>query len=88
MQEGLLLSAKTGGRIMYRSFYQYLMTRKGPNHLDEAQVFATHASHDIQFPKHSECYEEVSSYLEMNVDYLPTMDIFDRIWQEYLEASR
>ena len=47
------------------------MAIKGPSHTDEAQIFATHASHDIQFPKHTDDYDEVSSYLELNVDYLP-----------------
>ena len=50
--------------------------------------FATHASHDIQFPKHTDDYDEVSSYLELNVDYLPSMDIFDRIWEQYVEDNK
>lgn len=73
---------------MRRSFYQYLMTLKGPSHLDEEQIFATHASHDIQFPKHSDDYEDISSYLELNVDYLENMDLFDAIWQKYLENNQ
>ncbi|MGX7162651.1 YozE family protein [Enterococcus massiliensis] len=73
---------------MYKSFYHYLMAVKGPNHRDEAQVFATHASHDIQFPKQSTDYHELSTYLEMSVDYLPTMDIFDRLWERYLEENK
>lgn len=73
---------------MRRSFYHYLMAVKGPSHTDEEQIFATHTSHDIQFPKHSEDYHEISSYLEMETDYLPSMDIFDRIWDKYLENNR
>lgn len=73
---------------MRRSFYQYLMTLKGPSHLDEEQIFATHASQDIQFPKHSDNYEDISSYLELNVDYLENMDLFDAIWQKYLENNQ
>ncbi len=42
---------------------------------------------DIQFPKHSSSYEEISSYLELNVDYLPSMDIFDEAWEKYLENN-
>ena len=64
---------------MRKSFYSYLMAVKGPSHTDEAQIFAPHASDD---------YDEVSSYLELNVDYLPSMDIFDRIWAEYLENNK
>ncbi|MGX7196646.1 YozE family protein [Enterococcus olivae] len=73
---------------MRRSFYHYLMTLKGPSHIDEEQIFATHASHDIQFPKHTDDYEEVSSYLELNVDYLENMDLFDRIWEKYQDNNR
>ena len=42
---------------------------------------------DIQFPKHSSSYEEISNYLELNVDYLPSMDIFDEAWEKYLENN-
>lgn len=73
---------------MKRSFYHYLMTLRGPNSSDEEQVFANNATKDIQFPKHSDSYEEISDYLEMNVDYLNNMDIFDQIWQKYLENNR
>ncbi|MDN6639537.1 MAG: YozE family protein [Tetragenococcus sp.] len=73
---------------MKRSFYHYLMTLRGPNPSDEEQVFANQASKDIQFPKQSDNYEEISDYLEMNVDYLSNMDIFDRIWRKYLENNR
>ena len=73
---------------MRKSFYSYLMAVKGPSHTDEAQIFATHASHDIQFPKHSDDYDEVSSYLELNVDYLPSMDLVARIWAEDLENNK
>ena len=77
-----------GMKPMRKSFYSYLMAVKGPSHTDEAQIFATHASHDIQFPKHTDDYEEISSYLELSVDYLPSMDIFDRIWADYTENNR
>ncbi|EOH86831.1 YozE family protein [Enterococcus asini] len=73
---------------MRKSFYQYLQAIKGPSHKDQEQIFATNASHDIQFPKHSEDYHELSSYLEMNADYLPSMDIFDQVWEKYLENNK
>ncbi|MFV0557219.1 MAG: YozE family protein [Enterococcus sp.] len=73
---------------MSRSFYHYLMTLKGPNHQDAEQVFALSASEDIAFPKQSESYEEVANYLELSVDYLPSMDIFDRLWEQYLDNNQ
>lgn len=73
---------------MRRSFYHYLMTLKGPNHLDVEQVFANHVAQDIQFPKQSMDYEEIATYLELSVDYLPTMDLFDQVWEKYKENNR
>ncbi|MGC3746288.1 YozE family protein, partial [Enterococcus faecalis] len=39
------------------------------------------------FPKQTEDYHELSSYLEMNADYLSNMDIFDELWEKYLENN-
>ena len=72
---------------MRRSFYHYLMTLKGPKKNDETD-FANHAAKDIQFPKQSEDYHELSSYLEMNGDYLTNMHTFDDLWEKYLENNR
>jgi uncharacterized protein YozE (UPF0346 family) len=70
-----------------RSFFHYLMTLRGGGTHDALSVFATEAGKDIQFPKHSSSYEEISNYLELNVDYLPSMDIFDEAWEKYLENN-
>ncbi|WP_165005884.1 MULTISPECIES: YozE family protein [unclassified Enterococcus] len=72
---------------MNRSFYHYLMTLRGGGAHDTLSAFATEAGKDIQFPKHSTDYEEISNYLEMTVDYLPSMDIFDTAWEKYLENN-
>ncbi|BDP46217.1 YozE family protein [Enterococcus faecium] len=72
---------------MNRSFFHYLMTLRGGGTHDALSVFATEAGKDIQFPKHSSSYEEISNYLELNVDYLPSMDIFDEAWEKYLENN-
>ncbi|EMF0048912.1 YozE family protein [Enterococcus hirae] len=72
---------------MNQSFYHYLMTLRGGKQADQQSVFATEAGKDIQFPKHSTSYEEISDYLELNVDYLSSMDIFDEVWGKYLENS-
>ena len=71
---------------MRRSFYHYLMTLKGPAK-DSETDFANEAAKDIQFPKQTEDYHELSSYLEMNADYLSNMDIFDELWEKYLENN-
>ncbi|OQO67848.1 hypothetical protein BH747_13530 [Enterococcus villorum] len=73
---------------MNRSFYHYLMTLRGGKLEDPLSAFATEAGKDIQFPKHSTSYEEISDYLELNVDYLSSMDIFDEVWEKYIENNR
>lgn len=73
---------------MTRSFYHYLLTLRGNDVQDELQVFAHHIAQDHQFPKQSEDYHELSSYLEMNVDYLSTMTIFDQAWEMYVENNQ
>lgn len=82
------LSKKNGvTNLMRRSFYHYLMTLKGPAK-DPETDFANEAAKDIQFPKQTEDYHELSSYLEMNADYLSNMDIFDELWEKYLENNK
>ncbi|MGM0124475.1 hypothetical protein IGI37_001853 [Enterococcus sp. AZ194] len=73
---------------MRRSFYHYLMTLRGPDRQNAEMNFANDVSHDIQFPKQSEDYEELSSYLEISVDYLSSMDVFDKTWEKYLENNQ
>lgn len=65
------------------SFYQYLMTERDPYKQDELTLFANNAFADSMFPKHSANYDEISNYLEMNADYLPSMIIFDDAWTIY-----
>lgn len=73
---------------MRRSFYHYIQTFKGGSHKLAETQFADHVSRDIQFPKHSEDYNEISSYLEMNVDYLSNMHFFDALWEQYVENNQ
>lgn len=70
-----------------KSFYQYLMAKKGPSHTDNLQLFATEVSKDSQFPKYSKDYDEISSYLELNTDYLNNLSYFDDFWELYLNDS-
>lgn len=70
---------------MRRSFYHYLMTRRDPKKKEAITLFANDAFKDGSFPKQSEDYDEISAYLELNADYLPSMTIFDEAWQAYKE---
>lgn len=73
---------------MTRSFYHYILTLRGNNPDDALQVLAHDIACDQQFPKQSEEYHEISSYLEMNADYLSTMTIFDQAWELYLDHNQ
>ena len=55
-----------------QSFYRYLMSLRD-------------AFYDQGFPKQADDYHEVSDYLEMNASYLPSMSIFDQVWQGYTD---
>lgn len=70
-----------------QTFYQYLMTQRNPNATDELSQFANDAFYDQSFPKQSFQYDELSQYLELNATYLPSMVIFDELWQKYLEKQ-
>ena len=73
---------------MRRSFYHYILTERGNNLKDPTQAFAAAGSKDIMFPKQSEDYHEIADYLELNTNYIPSMDLFDRLWEYYLENNQ
>jgi uncharacterized protein YozE (UPF0346 family) len=69
---------------MYKSFYHFLMKYRSTSPKDAISVFANAAYDDLAFPKNSEDYNEISSYLEFNGHYLESMAIFDEAWEQYL----
>ncbi|PGY14137.1 Uncharacterized protein YozE, UPF0346 family [Bacillus sp. OV166] len=69
---------------MIKSFYHFLMKFRHPAPKDAISDFANHAYLDHSFPKTSEDYHELSSYLELNGQYLESMSVFDEAWQQYL----
>lgn len=68
---------------MGKSFYHFLMRYRHGK--DEIAIFAENAFRDHGFPKGSSNYDEISRYLEMNGDYLPSMRIFDKAWELYID---
>lgn len=66
------------------SFYQYIKTQVAL-FVSEKQQVINAISEDIVFPKHSQDYNEITNYLEDNAYYIDNMDIFDELWNEYLE---
>lgn len=69
---------------MRKSFYHFLMKYRHPAPIDAISTFANHAYNDHSFPKTSHDYHVISSYLELNGDYLESMSVFDDAWQEYV----
>ncbi|CAJ1179703.1 MULTISPECIES: YozE family protein [Companilactobacillus] len=73
---------------MRRSFYEFLMTLRNADSVEPDAEFANNAFHDQSFPKHEENYQKISDYLELNAGYLPSMSIFDEVYQKYQEIDR
>lgn len=69
---------------MYKSFYHFLMKYRTNAPKDAISTFANAAYDDLAFPKNSEDYDEISSYLELNGHYLESMAVFDEAWEIYL----
>lgn len=72
---------------MRKSFFHFLMKYREDKTTNEIPRFANAAYHDHSFPKHSEDYDEISTYLELNGTYLPSMVLFDQAWELYLESE-
>lgn len=64
------------------------MTLRNADSVEPEAEFANNAFHDQSFPKHEESYTKISDYLELNAGYLPSMSIFDEIYQKYQEIDR
>jgi len=73
---------------MAKTFYHYLMTHRNLQGKSELALFANHAYHDHSFPTRSTDYHEISQYLEMHGDYLPSMRVFDEAWELYLQNEK
>ncbi|MEH6891494.1 YozE family protein [Bacillus sp. JJ864] len=69
---------------MKKSFYHYMMKHRAALLKDELCDLAEIMYEDHSFPKQSEDYDEISSYLEFNGS-LDSMSIFDRAWELYIQ---
>lgn len=70
---------------MHQTFYEFLMTKRDSQAHDEISNFAKNVFLDHSFPKQSKNYHEITEYLELNGNYLVSMDIFDDAWKEFGE---
>ncbi|MGY3766069.1 YozE family protein [Vagococcus vulneris] len=72
---------------MKRSFYHYIQTHRDTKLRTPEVLLAEDIFTDLQFPKQSEDYEEISHYLETNAYYISNMDLFDELWELYVETN-
>jgi uncharacterized protein YozE (UPF0346 family) len=73
---------------MSKSFYHFLMKFRHPTPKDSISHFANHAYQDHSFPKTSEDYHEISTYLELNGHYIESMTVFDDAWERYISENK
>ncbi|MEH7226026.1 YozE family protein [Bacillus sp. JJ1566] len=68
---------------MGKSFYHYIVKFRAAKAKDEISQFANDVYLDHSFPIYSMDYDELSSYLELNGQYIKSMSIFDKAWEHY-----
>jgi uncharacterized protein YozE (UPF0346 family) len=71
-----------GGVMMKKSFYHFLMKYRGDSNRDIAKIAnEAYLAHD--FPKQSQNYHEISSYLELHSAFTYSLSVFDELWEIY-----
>lgn len=73
---------------MRESFYHFMRSQRDPNRKDEMTKLAYHIADDGMFPKTADDYDEVSRYLETDVEYVPSMSLFDEAWNLYEKSKK
>lgn len=62
-----------------------MMRYRGAKKTMEERKLADWIYEDHEFPKHSQSYDEISQYLEWNIPFNNAINLFDELWQEYLD---
>lgn len=60
------------------------MTQRNPKSNAPVAILADYAFEEIDFPKQSDDFDEVSRFLEESASFAFSMSDFDAIWEEYL----
>lgn len=60
------------------------MTQRNPKSNAPVAILADYAFEEIDFPKQSDDFDEVSRFLEESASFAFSMSDFDIIWEEYL----
>ncbi|MEG0385684.1 YozE family protein [Solibacillus cecembensis] len=70
---------------MGKSFYHYVLTFRGGEWSDKKTRFSESMFIDSGFPKSSENFEELSSYIEWQSNEYLTTSAFDELWDLYAQ---
>lgn len=65
------------------TFYQFMMTYRGKRKPDSESKLADHIFYNLDFPKYSTDYDQVSEYLEWNSPFPNALILFDELWEIY-----
>ena len=70
---------------MSLSFYRYVERFRGRGSLesDQKEAFADLVYRDLDFPRDSKEFDEISRYIEGHSDYADYISCFDDSWQAY-----
>lgn len=60
------------------------MTQRNTKSNAPVAILADYAFEEIDFPKQSDDFDEVSRFLEESASFAFSMSDFDSIWEEYL----
>ncbi|WP_208590994.1 YozE family protein [Gracilibacillus suaedae] len=71
-----------------KSFYHFMMRYRGNKQLDDARRLADWMFYDHDFPKHSNDYYEISSYLEWHTPFPEAAATYDHLWEEYIDEVK
>ena len=68
---------------MAKSFYDFIVRSVDYGAKDPMSRLANAIHQDQGFPKRSEAFDEISTYMENSPHYTRLMMVFDDAWQKY-----
>lgn len=72
---------------MGASFYEFILRYKDEEANDPMSRLANQISQDRTFPKQSQDFDQLSTYMEQNSDYSRMLTLFDDALQTFQEIS-
>lgn len=72
---------------MGASFYEFILRYKDEEANDPMSRLANQISQDRAFPKQSQDFDQLSTYMEHSSDYSRMLTLFDDAWQKYQDLN-